>query len=336
MKSINITIIALIAAVSSNVTASTDKLTELNLSGTVKGVKSGTIYLKRYENKSFFTIDSTTIKNGSFRFTSQLPLPDIYGLSLSGSDADPFTSFLIFLDSNPIKVEFDTENKFRSTKVSGSKEHEQFITFSSQKDKKIDQIIRENPGSLAALYLLYRYHSFRLTSEEIKSIVSLLDSSLQKSSYVTVLNELASTLDKVAVGKKASDFTAVTAKGDRIRFSEFLGKGYVLLDFWASWCAPCRKENPYILKAYETFQSKGFQVVGVSLDNSTAPWLHAIKTDKLSWHQLIDQQAWAGEGVTNYAVRLIPANFLIDSNGIIVAKNLKGEALIEKLAELLK
>ena len=251
----------------------------------------------------------------------------------TGSDEDPFTSFLVFLDANPITVELDTDNKFKNSVVTGSKEHDLFLSLGAQKDKPIAEIIQENPGSIAALYLLYRYHSFKLSAEEIKSIVAQVDPALQQSAYVAVLNELANTLDRVSIGRKAPDFKAATAAGDSIRFSEFLGGGYVLLDFWASWCAPCRKESPYLVQAYEAYQSKGFKIVGVSLDNATAPWQHAIATDKLPWDQLIDQQA--GEVVTNYAVRLIPANFLIDCNGIIVAKNLKGEALLEKLAELI-
>mgnify|MGYP001149508593 CR=1 FL=1 len=151
----------------------------LNLSGTVKNISSGKIYLKRYDNKSFFTIDSTVINKGKFRFTTKTELPEIYGLSLSGSDEDPFTSFLVFLDQQPITINFDTENNFRNTVVTGSKEHDLFIALSKLKDKKIEEIIQEHPSSIAALYLLYRYYSFRLTSEEIKSNIALLDSSLQ-------------------------------------------------------------------------------------------------------------------------------------------------------------
>jgi peroxiredoxin len=253
---------------------------------------------------------------------------------LSGSDEDPFTSFLVFLDENPITINFDPDNKFRNTVVTGSKEHDLFLELSSQKEKKIGEIIREYPSSIAALYLLYRYHSFRLTSEEIKANIALLDVSLQHTEYVKVLRELAETLDRVAIGEKAPDFSASKADGDSIRFSTLLGKGYVLVDFWASWCAPCRKENPYLVKAYETYHSKGFEIVGVSLDNTNEPWLNAIANDGLTWTQLIDHKAWAGEGVTNYAVRLIPANFLIDNKGTIIAKNLKGEELIKKLDEI--
>jgi peroxiredoxin len=313
------------------ISACTDNRTKLNLTGTVKNVSAGTIYLKQYDNKSFFTIDSATIVDGKFNFKTKTKLPEIYGLSLVGSDEDPFTSFLVFLDENPINIDFDIENKFRNTVVHGSKEHDLFLQFSSQRDKKIETILKENPASIAALYVLYRYHSFRLTSEELKGTLDILDPSLLNTAYVKVIRDLIVTLNRVAIGQPAPDFIASKVEGDSIQLSDLLGNGFVLVDFWASWCAPCRKENPYLVEAYKRYQTKGFEIIGVSLDNATSPWQHAIATDSLNWTQLIDQKAWAGNGVTNYAVRLIPANFLIDKDGIIIAKNLKGEELLKTL-----
>lgn len=308
---------------------------KLDLSGTTKNISSGKIYLQRYENKSFFTIDSTEIVEGKFKFTSDIKLPEIYGLSLDGSGENPFNSFIIFLDNNPITVELDTIHEFENTVVKGSKEHDLFLKFKEQRKTPISQIIKENPSSLAALYLFYRYYSFRLSPEEIKESIQLLDPSLKNTDYVNVLSDLANTLDKVSIGQKAPDFEAKDVKGESIKFSSYLGKGYVLVDFWASWCAPCRKENPNLVRAYEKYKPKNFEIIGVSLDNKTKPWEKAISKDGLSWPQLIDEDAWAGEGVKNYGVRLIPANFLIDKDGVIVARNLKGDDLERVLSELI-
>lgn len=309
---------------------------QLNLSGIVKNESSGKIYLQRYENKSFFTIDSTEIENGKFKFETKVKLPEIYGLSLKASTVNPLNSFIIFLDNNPITVEFDTTDSFRNTVVKGSKEHDLFLDLRKRRDANLSEIIKENPSSIATLYLFYRYYSFRLSPAEIKANIELLDPSLKGTDYVKVLEELANTLDKVAVGQKAPDFGAVDTESKSVKLSDYLGNGYVLIDFWASWCAPCRKENPNLVKAYETYKEKGFEIIGISLDNKIAPWIGAIEQDGLTWPQLIDEDAWAGQGVKEYGVRLIPANFLIDKEGVIVAKNLKGENLQETLVSLIK
>lgn len=308
----------------------------LDLSGTVKDKLSGKIYLQRYENKSFFTIDSATIRDGKFKFETNVTLPEIYGLSLDGSGVDPFRTYLLFLDNNPITVTFDEADGFKNTVVKGSKEHDLFLDIRKRRDADISEIIKEHPASIAALYVLYRYYSFRLSPAEIKANIELLDPALKNTAYVKVLEELVNTLDKVAIGQKAPDFEAKDKDGNVVKLSDYLGNGYVLIDFWASWCAPCRKENPNLVKAYETYKEKGFEIVGISLDNKTTPWLGAIEKDGLTWPQLIDEKAWAGQGVKDYGVRLIPANFLIDKDGIIVAKNLKGDNLQETLANLIK
>ncbi len=307
----------------------------LNLSGTVKDVSSGTIYLQRYDNKSFFTIDSATIVNGTFSFNSQVLLPEIYGLSLIGSGESPFDSFIVFLDETQINVDLDTAHEFRNTVVKGSKEQDLLAQFRARRGVPIQDILKEHPASLAALYYLYRYHSFRLTPTELRASIDLIDPSFEHSAYVAVLRNLADVIEGISVGNKAPDFSAQTVDGTAVRLSDYLGSGYVLIDFWASWCPPCRAENPHLVKCYDAYRNSGFEIVGISLDSRNEPWVKAIAQDGLPWTQLIDRAAWAGEGVKTYGVRLIPANFLLDKDGVIVAKNLKGEKLDETLARLL-
>jgi len=143
-------------------------------------------------------------------------------------------------------------------------------------------------------------------------------------------------LERVAVGATAPDFTQNTPDGKPLTLSSLRGK-YVLIDFWASWCGPCRRENPNVVAAYNKFKDKGFTILGVSLDKDTGreAWLKAIEKDGLAWNQVSDLKYWQNAAAKDYGVQAIPQNFLIDPSGKIVAANLRGEKLQETLGQLL-
>ncbi|MBS0029151.1 TlpA family protein disulfide reductase [Chitinophaga sp. 2R12] len=138
---------------------------------------------------------------------------------------------------------------------------------------------------------------------------------------------------KTGIGATAIDFTQNNTAGKPVKLSDYRGK-YVLLDFWASWCGPCRAENPNVLDNYEKYHSKGLEILGVSLDDKKDAWLKAIKDDGLEWAHVSDLKGWKNEVAKEYNIRAVPSNFLIDKEGKIVAVDLRGEELTQKLAEI--
>ena len=143
-------------------------------------------------------------------------------------------------------------------------------------------------------------------------------------------------MELVAIGKQFVDFTLKDPDDEEVSLSDYVGKGkYVLVDFWAAWCPPCRREMPNVVSAYEKYKSKGFEVVGVSFDHNREQWLTGIDTLNMTWPQMSDLKYWDSPIVELYAIQSIPHTVLLDKEGVIIEKNLRGEALEAKLAELM-
>ena len=174
-----------------------------------------------------------------------------------------------------------------------------------------------------------------MDAEELTSYLDTFDESISNSGYITELRDRAEILKKVAVGQPYIDFTLNDTTGNPVALSDLVGKSeYLLVDFWAAWCGPCRGENPNIVAMYHKYKDKGFDVLGVSFDRNREAWVKAINDDGLEWTHISDLQYWNSAAGKLYAVSSIPHSILLDKEGVIIEKNLRGEGLQEKLAEL--
>jgi peroxiredoxin len=195
--------------------------------------------------------------------------------------------------------------------------------------------IKQNPNSQMSLFALKDYEGAIPDVTEIEPIFNSLSADVKGSKMGMVYAAAIEKMKKTAIGAMAPDFTQADTLGNPISLHDFKGK-YVLVDFWASWCGPCRAENPNVVKAYAKYKDKGFNVLGISLDQTGAKdkWLKAIHDDHLTWTQVSDLQSWKNEVAQLYSVQAIPQNFLVGPDGKIVGKNLRGDDLNNKLKEL--
>lgn len=178
----------------------------------------------------------------------------------------------------------------------------------------------------------YKYYE---NKEEVYQLLSRFDGNVVELPQFKIFKKQVESQRNVAVGKSAPDFTLDSSKGTKLALSDFRGK-LLILDFWASWCGPCRRENPNVLKIYKAFKEKGLEILSVSLDTKKDEWLRAIEEDGLIWNHASDLKGFKSEVPQKYGVSGIPAIFLIGKDGKIIAKGLRGEELEERVTELLK
>ncbi|MFI3321755.1 MAG: TlpA disulfide reductase family protein [Rikenellaceae bacterium] len=306
------------------------------LTGDVKSAE-GTIYLSVLEGKMPKLIDSAVVADGKFSFKGNLPMAGYAQLQVKG-DRSPFLMF--FIENSDISINGDKSDP-RNISVVGSATNDHYTKGYmpiSNDVEAIKKFVRDNNTSVAAAYVLFRNLIYQLEVEELEELKGALSPELHQTSYIKIFDERIAAMKGSAVGQKFTEIALPDTAGNILTLSSVVAQGkYVLLDFWASWCPPCRAENPHVVEAFKQYADKGFTVYGVSLDkpDDKALWIKAIEDDGLHWNNVSDLKFWECGPAAQYGVSSIPSNFLISPEGVIVGRNLRGDALTAKLEELL-
>jgi peroxiredoxin len=331
------------------------------------------VYLFSLDRQNQVPLDSTVLSDkGEFKFTHATPAVDFFRIAAGNKEymiiaqngdeieltADLLNESMTYNISGAAEADKlaelnTTKNQYMGRISALQKEFEEQSEAQPEKRSEILEQMRprytaeidglnkavlsfanKNANSLAGFYAINLLNPAEFEKELVDYSDKIKDNFKENVSVKEFVEKMAR-LKAIQVGQPAPDFTINSIDNTPIKLSDYKGK-YVLLDFWASWCQPCRQENPNLVRAYNAFKDKNFHILGVSLDKDPAAWKSAIAADGLSWSHASELKDFEGESVRLYQVEAIPSSFIIDPNGVIVAKNLRGEELDNFLAKTLK
>lgn len=343
---------------------------DYTIKGDLKNYKDSVLYLAQQEG-SIPSFDTLKVTDGKFTFKGKTDKPKFAQIITP----DQRSGIALFLEPGTIEISGDADSMnygkvtatgtpnnddlqkvmkiqepFMHTMMTIQSEYMQArmsgdTTTTNSIEKTMDSIqtvitdkmkgfVKDNPKSMVSILILQSMVN-NIEDSELGQLYSGLDTSVQHSTLGELIGTKLASEKKTSIGEMAPDFTMNNIEGKPVSLSSFRGK-YVLVDFWASWCGPCRQENPNVVKVYNQYKDKNFTILGVSLDKTKDDWQKAIKDDHLNWHQVSDLKYWDNSAAKLYGIQAIPANFLIDPDGRIIAKNLRGDKLEEELAQVLK